>query len=190
MGQRHRDHLPEDFSERSLAEDVRAGLTSSPKTLPPKWFYDKVGSELYEEITRLPEYYPFEAEREILLSHATEIVRAAGSRHLVELGSGSSEKTRALIEAVLSGTPESEHAAYRAIDVSDSALHAAADDHAAVFVARCGNVRPIGLRRRGGRRGMDARIDARDQFVLPMQALHLPDAQRAEPDERQRQRGE
>ena len=48
MAQRHRDHLPEDFSERSLSEDVRAGLTSSPKTLPPKWFYDKVASELYE----------------------------------------------------------------------------------------------------------------------------------------------
>jgi L-histidine N-alpha-methyltransferase len=135
MGQRHRDHLPEDFSERSLAEDVRAGLTSSPKSLPPKWFYDKVGSELYEEITRLPEYYPFEAEREILLGHAAEIVGAAGSRHLVELGSGSSEKTRALIEAVLAGTPDGEQAAYRAVDVSDSALHAAADDLASRYPA-------------------------------------------------------
>src|SRR6476469_7028183 len=77
MAQRHRDHLPEDFSERSLAEDVRAGLTSSPKTLPPKWFYDKVGSELYEEITRLPEYYPFEAEREpgdLLVELAADLV--------------------------------------------------------------------------------------------------------------------
>ncbi|KRE54529.1 L-histidine N(alpha)-methyltransferase [Phycicoccus sp. Soil748] len=133
MAQRHRDHLPEDFSERSLAQDVRAGLTSSPKTLPPKWFYDKVGSELYEEITRLPEYYPFAAEREILLDHAAEIVGAASCRHLVELGSGSSEKTRALIEAVLATTPEGEQAAYRAIDVSDSALHAAADDLAARY---------------------------------------------------------
>src|SRR5690242_11430811 len=128
MAQRHRDHLPEDFSERTLSEDVRAGLTSSPKTLPPKWFYDKVGSELYEEITRLPEYYPFAAEREILMARATEIVGAAGCRHLVELGSGSSEKTRALIEAVLEATPEGEQAAYRAIDVSDSALRAAAED--------------------------------------------------------------
>ncbi|GAA2738248.1 L-histidine N(alpha)-methyltransferase [Pedococcus aerophilus] len=127
MALRHRDHLPEDFSERTLSEDVRAGLTSSPKTLPPKWFYDKVGSELYEEITRLPEYYPFAAEREILMARATEIVGAAGCRHLVELGSGSSEKTRALIEAVLEATPEDEQAAYRAIDVSDSALRAAAE---------------------------------------------------------------
>lgn len=133
MAQRHRDHLPEDFSERSLAQDVREGLTSSPKTLPPKWFYDKVGSELYEEITRLPEYYPFEAEREILLDRAGEVVAAAGCRHLVELGSGSSEKTRALIEAVLAVTPPGEQAAYRAIDVSESALFAAADDLAARY---------------------------------------------------------
>jgi L-histidine N-alpha-methyltransferase len=133
MAQRHRDHLPEDFSERSLAEDVRAGLTSSPKTLPPKWFYDKVGSELYEEITRLAEYYPFVAEREILVDHAREIVEVAGCHHLVELGSGSSEKTRALIEAVFAARPRGEQAAYRAIDVSDSALHAAADDLAARY---------------------------------------------------------
>jgi L-histidine Nalpha-methyltransferase len=128
MAQRHRDHLPEDFSERSLSEDVRAGLTSTPKTLPPKWFYDKVGSELYEEITRLPEYYPFAAEREILMDFSTEIVAAAGCRDLVELGSGSSEKTRALIEAVLAAAPEGVQTAYRAIDVSDSALRAAAQD--------------------------------------------------------------
>jgi L-histidine N-alpha-methyltransferase len=133
MAQRHRDHLPEDFSERSLAEDVRAGLTSSPKTLPPKWFYDKVGSELYEEITKLPEYYPFEAEREVLVDHAREVVEVARCRHLVELGSGSSEKTRALIEAVLAATPDGGRAAYRAIDVSDSALHAAADDLASRY---------------------------------------------------------
>jgi len=133
MAQRHRDHLPEDFSERSLAEDVRAGLMSSPKTLPPKWFYDKVGSELYEEITKLPEYYPFEAEREILVEHAREVVEVAGCHHLVELGSGSSEKTRTLIEAVLAATPGGGQAAYRALDVSDSALRAAADDLAARY---------------------------------------------------------
>ncbi|KQZ89915.1 dimethylhistidine N-methyltransferase [Phycicoccus sp. Root563] len=135
MAQRHRDHLPEDFSERSLSEDVRSGLTSSPKTLPPKWFYDKVGSELYEEITRLPEYYPFAVEREILMARAPEIVSAAGSHHLIELGSGSSEKTRALIEAVLASTPDGEQAAYRAIDVSESALRAAAEDLALRYPA-------------------------------------------------------
>src|SRR6476646_937340 len=135
MAQRNRDHLPEDFSERSLSEDVRSGLTSSPKTLPPKWFYDKVGSELYEEITRLPEYYPFAAEREILMARSPEIVSAAGSHHLIELGSGSSEKTRALIEAVLASTPDGEQAAYRAIDVSESALRAAAEDLALRYPA-------------------------------------------------------
>ncbi len=128
MAHRYRDLLPDDFSQRTLREDVLAGLTSQPKTLPPKWFYDKVGSELYEEITRLPEYYPFEAEREILLSRAAEIVDRAACTSLVELGSGSSEKTRALIEALLEHPTADEHARYRAIDVSDSALHAAADD--------------------------------------------------------------
>src|SRR6478609_9593629 len=100
------DHLPADFADRSLREDVLAGLTATRKWLPPKWFYDKVGSELYEEITRLPEYYAFEAEREVLVDHAREVVEVAGARHLVELGSGSSEKTRALIEAVLAATPD------------------------------------------------------------------------------------
>ncbi|MEV5333257.1 L-histidine N(alpha)-methyltransferase [Streptomyces werraensis] len=108
--------LPEDATGAALRADVRAGLTGSPKTLPPKWFYDARGSELFEEITALPEYYPTRAEREILLARSGEIAAASGARTLVELGSGSSEKTRHLI-AALDGLHT-----YVPVDVSESAL--------------------------------------------------------------------
>jgi len=108
--------LPEDATGAALRADVREGLTGSPKTLPPKWFYDAHGSELFEEITALPEYYPTRAEREILLARAGEIAAASGARTLVELGSGSSEKTRHLLDA-LTGLHT-----YVPVDVSESAL--------------------------------------------------------------------
>ncbi|WP_431997733.1 L-histidine N(alpha)-methyltransferase [Streptomyces fungicidicus] len=108
--------LPEDATDAALRADVREGLTGSPKTLPPKWFYDAHGSELFEEITALPEYYPTRAEREILLARADEIAAASGARTLVELGSGSSEKTRHLLDA-LTGLHT-----YVPVDVSESAL--------------------------------------------------------------------
>ncbi|MFJ4466488.1 L-histidine N(alpha)-methyltransferase [Streptomyces sp. NPDC089424] len=108
--------LPEDATEAALRADVLKGLTSSPKTLPPKWFYDARGSELFERITELPEYYPTRAEREILLDRAPEIAAASGARTLVELGSGSSEKTRHLLDA-LTGLRT-----YVPVDVSESAL--------------------------------------------------------------------
>ena len=84
----------------SLAEDVRAGLTSGLKQLPPKYFYDKRGSELFDRITALPEYYPTRAEREILNRRAPEIIRASRAAELVELGSGTASKTRALLYAM------------------------------------------------------------------------------------------
>jgi L-histidine N-alpha-methyltransferase len=91
-------HLhPEDL-EQALRRDVRAGLSRRPRSLPPKWFYDHAGSVLFEEITRLPEYYPTRREREILEQRAGTIA-AFGADTLVELGSGSSEKTRILLEA-------------------------------------------------------------------------------------------
>src|SRR3954470_8089135 len=90
---------PEDLAA-SLRADVERGLTSTPKELPPKWFYDARGSELFEEITRLPEYYPTRAERAILETHADAIASAAAADTLVELGSGSSEKTRLLLDAM------------------------------------------------------------------------------------------
>jgi L-histidine N-alpha-methyltransferase len=83
-----------------MAEDVRAGLGSRPRTLPPKYFYDARGSELFDEITRLPEYYPTRAEREILDARVGEIAGTTGAETLIELGSGTSEKTRLLLEAL------------------------------------------------------------------------------------------
>lgn len=108
--------LPEDATDAALRADVLAGLTSTPKTLPPKWFYDAHGSELFEQITELPEYYPTRAEREILVDRAAEIAAATGARTLVELGSGSSDKTRHLLDA-FTGL-----AVYVPVDVSESAL--------------------------------------------------------------------
>ena len=86
-----------------LATDVRAGLTATPKTLPPKYFYDARGSELFDEITRLPEYYPTRTERSILAAHAADIAAATAAETLVELGSGTSEKTRLLLRALRAG---------------------------------------------------------------------------------------
>ncbi|MFE9774818.1 L-histidine N(alpha)-methyltransferase [Streptomyces sp. NPDC005931] len=108
--------LPEDATGAALRADVREGLSARPRTLPPKWFYDAHGSELFERITELPEYYPTRAEREILLTRSGEIAAASGARTLVELGSGSSEKTRHLLDA-LTGLR-----AYVPVDVSESAL--------------------------------------------------------------------
>jgi L-histidine N-alpha-methyltransferase len=108
--------LPEDATDAALRADVQRGLTAAPKALPPKWFYDAHGSELFEQITELPEYYPTRAEREILVNRAGEIAAAAGARTLVELGSGSSEKTRYLIDAL------TELDTYVPVDVSESAL--------------------------------------------------------------------
>jgi L-histidine N-alpha-methyltransferase len=108
--------LPEDATDAALRADVLLGLGHLPKTLPPKWFYDAHGSALFEKITELPEYYPTRAEREILLTRAAEIAAASGARTLVELGSGSSEKTRHLLDAM----PDLH--TYVPVDVSESAL--------------------------------------------------------------------
>ncbi|SDI73506.1 dimethylhistidine N-methyltransferase/ergothioneine biosynthesis protein EgtC,TIGR03442 [Actinokineospora alba] len=115
-------HLPEDHAARALAADVRAGLTATPKSLPPKWFYDTRGSELFEQITTLPEYYPTRAEREILAARAGEIASVTGAHTLVELGSGSSEKTRLLLDALRDGGSLSQIVV---LDVSESALREA-----------------------------------------------------------------
>jgi L-histidine N-alpha-methyltransferase len=117
-------HLTDDDIAAALRADVERGLTSSPKELPPKWFYDARGSELFEEITRLPEYYPTRTERAILVAHADGIAAAADADTLVELGSGSSEKTRLLLDAM---TRRGALARYVPVDVSGSALTAASD---------------------------------------------------------------
>ncbi|MDX2604993.1 L-histidine N(alpha)-methyltransferase [Streptomyces caniscabiei] len=113
--------LPEDATDAALRADVLEGLTRTPKTLPPKWFYDARGSELFEKITELPEYYPTRAEREILVGRAGEIAAASGARTLVELGSGSSDKTRHLLDAM-----PGLHT-YVPVDVSESALRQAGE---------------------------------------------------------------
>ena len=85
----------------AMARDIRLGLTAKPKELAPKYFYDERGSQLFEQITELPEYYPTRAEREILSHRSAEIVAAAGEpSSLVELGSGSATKTRHLLSAM------------------------------------------------------------------------------------------
>jgi len=113
--------LPADAIAASLRADVLAGLSRRPKQLPPKWFYDARGSELFEKITQLPEYYPTRTERGLLIEHAADIAAASGARTLVELGSGSSEKTRHLLDA-LTGLR-----AYVPVDVSESALRQAGE---------------------------------------------------------------
>jgi L-histidine N-alpha-methyltransferase len=117
-------HLSDDYLASAMRTDVRAGLTAHPKYLRPVWFYDARGSELFEEITRLPEYYPTRAEREILTRHATDIAARSGADTLVELGSGSSEKTRLLLTALReAGTLRR----YVPVDVSETALLGAAE---------------------------------------------------------------
>lgn len=92
--------LEADWWRRTLEHDVRSGLSSIPRTISPKWFYDERGSELFDAITKLDEYYPFRREREILQRYATDIVAAADADTLVELGSGTSEKSRVLLDAM------------------------------------------------------------------------------------------
>ncbi|WP_405061002.1 L-histidine N(alpha)-methyltransferase [Kribbella sp. NBC_01505] len=122
-------HLTPDYAARTLREDVRAGLTADAKSLPPKWFYDARGSELFEEITRLPEYYPTRAEREILQARSGEIAALTKAHTLVELGSGSSEKTRLLLDGLI---PDGRRdhgtlTTFVPLDVSESALREASD---------------------------------------------------------------
>ncbi len=122
--------LPPGYRAASLRADALAGLTATPKALPPKWFYDAQGSALFEKITQLPEYYPTRAERSILRAAAPEIASASGAHVLVELGSGSSEKTRLLLDALRdAGTLR----CYVPVDVSESALVLAGDALAAEY---------------------------------------------------------
>jgi L-histidine Nalpha-methyltransferase len=114
----------------ALRADVRAGLTSVPKTLPPKYFYDARGSELFDEITRLPEYYLTRAETAILRRRAADIAGLARSESLVELGSGTSAKTRLLLRALLDGGTLREFVPF---DVDPAVLTEAGDALAAEF---------------------------------------------------------
>jgi L-histidine N-alpha-methyltransferase len=110
-------HLPPVGPLSGMAADVRAGLTKPFKELSPRYFYDERGSELFEAITELPEYYPTRAERAILERHAAGIcARAEGPTTLIELGSGSASKTRVLLDAMDdAGCLE----AYAPVDISE-----------------------------------------------------------------------
>jgi len=107
----------------TLADDVREGLSMDLKQLPPKYFYDERGSELFDRITTLPEYYPTRCEREILNRHAPEIVRDSKAAEVVELGSGSASKTRALLYAMAG---EGTLRRYVPLDVSQATVESCA----------------------------------------------------------------
>ncbi|MBA2559700.1 MAG: L-histidine N(alpha)-methyltransferase [Propionibacteriales bacterium] len=123
-------HLSAAAATQALRSDALKGLTATPKWLPPKWFYDKRGSELFDLITMLPEYYPARAEREILETHGADIARRTDARALVELGSGLSVKTRLLLDA-LRRNGSLRH--FVPLDVSVAALTASVDGIAADY---------------------------------------------------------
>lgn len=113
--------------DRNFRTEVLAGLSQAQKAIPARWLYDDAGSELFEEITRLPEYYPTRAESQILETQASEFARLIGPRQaVVEFGSGSSVKTPLLLSAI-------EPAAYVPLDISGDFLRAAAADLARKF---------------------------------------------------------
>ena len=109
----------------AMRAEVRAGLEARPRIIPPKFFYDERGSELFEEITRLPEYYPTRTERGILETRVADWIRTLAPRSLVELGAGSGEKTRILLDAMLTATPAG--VTYVPVDVSADFLRASAE---------------------------------------------------------------
>lgn len=116
----------------ALCADARRGLADDPKWLPPKWFYDAEGSSLFDAITRLPEYYPTRRETEILERRADEIAAACEADTLVELGSGTSVKTRLLLDALArTGTLD------RVVpfDVSEATLRSAAQELTVAYPA-------------------------------------------------------
>ena len=118
-------HLAPDERQHALERDIRAGFSASPKRLPPVWFYDARGGQLFDEITRLPEYYLTRAERSILEERSAEIVAAADADTLVELGSGTSEKTRLLLDAMREARSLRR---FVALDVDHATLGAAGRD--------------------------------------------------------------
>jgi L-histidine Nalpha-methyltransferase len=93
------NHLPPNWSSAGIHDEVVRALTRRPAILAPKWLYDDRGSQLFDEITRLPQYYATEAERSILKTRANEVASATGADTVIELGSGTSDKTRTLLDA-------------------------------------------------------------------------------------------
>jgi L-histidine Nalpha-methyltransferase len=96
-------HTDEQRQQQHLEEDVRRGLTGRPKSLPPKYFYDRAGSLLFERITELPEYYPTRTESALLAEILPGLLGEFLPDDIVEIGSGNSEKTRRILDAVSRG---------------------------------------------------------------------------------------
>ena len=123
-------HLPPDLLIKELRADARAGLTAAPKRIPSKWLFDAKGSKLWEQITQLPEYYPFSAERDILQSVSGEIAKITQASSVIELGSGFPEKIIILLRAFRdAGTIRG----YTSIDISEVALTTAGERLTAEF---------------------------------------------------------
>jgi L-histidine Nalpha-methyltransferase len=116
-------HLSGSDLRHAMELDVRTGLTAQPKSIPPVYFYDDRGSRLFDEITRLPEYYPTRSERSILDAHAKDIAERSEADTLVELGAGTCEKSRILLDAMQSS---GRLVRFVPLDVSDTTLWEAA----------------------------------------------------------------
>lgn len=122
MSETESSACPERVIQRAFLRDVRAGLAGRPRAIPCKYFYDLLGSQLFDRITEQPAYYPTAAETELLAANAGAIASALGPRvDLIELGSGSSLKTRLVLEAL------ERPARYVPIDISAEHLHASAE---------------------------------------------------------------
>ena len=106
----------------ALVADVRAGLAQRPRSLPPKYFYDAHGAEVFDAICRTPEYYPTRTEDQLLARVAPEIVAQVGARALVELGSGAARKTHRILEPMLRELAANERALYVPVDVAEEML--------------------------------------------------------------------
>lgn len=128
---------------KAMEEDVRNGLSATPRSIPPVWFYDELGSRLFDQITRLPEYYLTRAERSILAERSAAIAETSEADTLVEIGSGTSEKTRLLLDA-MAAAGRLRHIVL--LDISEEVLREAAqelsdryqvDVHATVGDLRC-----------------------------------------------------
>jgi L-histidine N-alpha-methyltransferase len=123
-------HLRPGWRASALVDDVRRGFGRQPRRLSPRWLYDDRGSELFDEITRLPQYYPTEAERSILVREAGAIAELSGADTIIELGSGTSDKTRTLLDACWAS---GQLRRFVALDVSEATLQGAATDLAARY---------------------------------------------------------
>lgn len=123
-------HLKDGWWRSTLEADLRAGLSTAERSIPAKWLYDERGSVLFDEVTRLDEYYPFRAERAILQARAADIVTASDADTLVELGSGTSEKSRVLLDAMAAN---GQLRRYVPFDVSEEMLRSAAVDIAEAY---------------------------------------------------------